>query len=90
MNLTYKTARRIVIAMLGATVIFIGILLLVLPGPGMVVIAGGLALLATEFVWARVLLRRARRTAGHVSRGLADRFRNGRRWRAGSEPPPMV
>lgn len=50
---TLRTARRILVAMLGTTVILIGIALLVLPGPAFIVIPLGLAILATEFVWAK-------------------------------------
>ena len=39
--------------MIGGTVVLIGIALLVLPGPAIVVIPAGLAILATEFLWAR-------------------------------------
>ncbi len=43
------------------SVILVGIVLLPLPGPGWVIIFAGLGLLAIEFVWARRLLRFARR-----------------------------
>ncbi len=55
---TYRTARRVVIGVLGLSVILVGIAMMVLPGPAFVVIPAGLAILATEFVWARRLLRR--------------------------------
>jgi tellurite resistance protein TerC len=45
---------------MGATLIAIGLALLFLPGPGLVVIAVGLALLSSEFVWARRWLARVR------------------------------
>jgi len=44
----------------GLTLVGIGIALLVLPGPGIVVIIAGLAILASEFVWAQSLLDRAK------------------------------
>ena len=44
----------------------IGIALIVLPGPAFVVIPVGLAILATEFAWARHWLKKARRLAGRV------------------------
>ena len=56
-----RHARRVIVAVLGGTVLLIGIALLVLPGPAFVVIPLGLAILATEFVWARRWLRRAKR-----------------------------
>lgn len=54
----WKRARRIVILIVGLTVVFIVAPLVgALPGPGGIFVAiGGLALLATEFVWARKLL----------------------------------
>ena len=47
-----RLARRIVILIVGMTVLLIGIALIVLPGPAIVVIPIGLAILATEFAWA--------------------------------------
>lgn len=40
----------------GIALLILGLFLLVLPGPGILTIAGGLAVLATEFTWARRLL----------------------------------
>jgi len=40
----------------GITLVLLGLILLVLPGPGILTIAAGLAVLATEFVWARRIL----------------------------------
>lgn len=40
----------------GLALVILGLFLLVLPGPGILTIAGGLAILATEFTWARTLL----------------------------------
>lgn len=57
---TLRTARRWVVAVVGGTIAAIGVALLVLPGPGIVVIALGIGLLATEFAWARRLMRRVR------------------------------
>lgn len=59
---TLRTARRIVIAVAGGTLMLIGVALLVLPGPGVLVVAAGFSVLATEFVWARQFLRKARET----------------------------
>ena len=50
---TYKTARRVVVAVVGASVVIIGLTLLVLPGPAFVVIPAGLAILGLEFAFAR-------------------------------------
>ncbi len=51
------------ILIVGMTVLLIGIALIVLPGPAFVVIPIGLAILATEFAWARHWLRIVRETA---------------------------
>jgi uncharacterized protein (TIGR02611 family) len=52
--------RRAVVAVIGLTVLLIGLAMVVLPGPAVIVIPLGLAILATEFVWARRLLEKAR------------------------------
>lgn len=53
---TLKYAKRVITAIVGVTVLCFGIAMIVLPGPAIVVIPIGLAILATEFVWARRLL----------------------------------
>jgi uncharacterized protein (TIGR02611 family) len=58
-----RQARRVVILVVGSTVMLIGVALLVLPGPAFVVIPLGLAILATEFAWARRWLRHIKKTA---------------------------
>ena len=52
--------KPVVIAVVGFTVILVRVALLLLPGPGLIVISLGLAILATEFVWARALLKKAK------------------------------
>jgi len=56
--LTVKGARRIVILITGITVLLVGIVMIVTPGPAIIVIPVGLAILATEFIWAKRLLQR--------------------------------
>jgi uncharacterized protein (TIGR02611 family) len=58
-----KSARKVVVALIGGTVVLLGVLMLVTPGPGLLVIPLGLAILATEFVFAARLLRRLREKA---------------------------
>ena len=52
--------RKLIVAMIGVTVVLFGVALIVLPGPAFIVIPLGLAILATEFAWARRAVRRAR------------------------------
>ncbi len=63
----FRFAKRIVVAVVGGTVTLIGIALIVLPGPAFIVIPIGLSILATEFVWARGFLRKARKVAARVT-----------------------
>lgn len=60
---TIRHARRVVILVVGCTVVAAGIAMLVLPGPGFVAIIAGLAILATEFAWAQRYLEKAREKA---------------------------
>jgi uncharacterized protein (TIGR02611 family) len=52
---------RVVVGLLGGAIVVLGIVLIPLPGPGWLIVFAGLAVLATEFVWAERLLRFARR-----------------------------
>lgn len=74
LHITYRSARRIVVGVIGATILLIGVAMLVLPGPAVVVIPAGLAILAAEFAFARRWLRFLRRQTrnGLHSIGLAD------------------
>jgi len=69
--------KKFFIALMGGTVVLIGVAMLVLPGPGLLVIAGGLAMLATEFIWARRALRNAKGAVAKARRksGLATWWR---------------
>jgi tellurite resistance protein TerC len=58
-----RKARRLIVLVIGSTVLLIGLALLILPGPAFVVIPLGLAILATEFRWARNLLGRLKTAA---------------------------
>ena len=64
-----KIVRRIIVSVVGATVLLIGIALLVLPGPAFIVIPIGLAILATEYAWARHWLKKVRQLASGVISG---------------------
>jgi asparagine N-glycosylation enzyme membrane subunit Stt3 len=53
-----KNFRKLVVAIIGFTVLFIGLLMIVLPGPAIIFIPLGLGILAIEFIWARKILRK--------------------------------
>jgi|CXWL01.1.fsa_nt_gi Flp pilus assembly protein TadB len=60
----FKSARQVIIFVVGSIVVLVGIAGIVLPLiPAVVVIPAGLAILATEFIWARRLLKELKRRA---------------------------
>ena len=59
--------RWLVVATVGITLLLLGIVFLVLPGPGIPLIIAGLAILATEFTWAEIWLNR---TKHHVDKAV--------------------
>jgi tellurite resistance protein TerC len=56
-----SVARKVIVALVGGTVLAIGILMVIFPGPAIVFIPLGLAILATEFKWAKKCLSATRR-----------------------------
>ncbi|HWP94204.1 MAG TPA: PGPGW domain-containing protein [Gammaproteobacteria bacterium] len=56
----YRLARRLAIATVGGTVLLMGTVMIVLPGPAFIVLPLGLAILGIEFAWARRWLKRLR------------------------------
>jgi uncharacterized protein (TIGR02611 family) len=59
-NGALRLAKRVVVAVLGFSVVLVGIVMIATPGPAILVIPAGLAILAVEFAWARRLLRKAK------------------------------
>lgn len=70
---TLKQAKRAIIAIVGFTLLTLGIVMLVTPGPGWAVIILGLSVLAIEFVWARRLLKRIKKAGADIKSSI---FRN--------------
>ena len=70
----YGMARRTVVTVVGLTVLIIGVVMLVTPGPGIVVIPVGLAILGLEFAWARHWLKRIReKISKHNAESLGEK-----------------
>jgi hypothetical protein len=61
--------RKFLVGMIGGTVILIGVAMMILPGPAIVVIPIGFAILATEFAWARRVWRRGKIFVARVRGG---------------------
>ena len=73
MRVVLRRAWRTIIIVVGSTLVLIGLAMLVLPGPGIVVIIAGLAILAREFIWAQGLLDKAQNTAKRQYDRVAQR-----------------
>ncbi len=83
LNGAIRHARRLLIFVVGSTLLLLGVVMLVTPGPGWPFIFGGLSVLGVEFVWARRLLRKAKRTANEARRKILGTDRSF----TGGEPP---
>ncbi|MGC2467031.1 MAG: PGPGW domain-containing protein [Candidatus Acidiferrum sp.] len=75
---TVEQVRRLSRIVGGFTLLLIGIVMLVTPGPGWLVIFLGLGLLAAEFVWARRLMDRMKREGGRMRDAV---------WRSAKDAP---
>ena len=62
-----KPVRQLVVFVLGMSVLVVGIVMIVAPGPATIVIPAGLAILATEFVWAQRWLKYLKRRAQELA-----------------------
>ena len=75
--ITYKWARRIAIALVGFTVLLVGIAMIVLPGPAFVVIPVGLGILGLEFAWARRWLHKVKERTATVVNSIRAKTKSG-------------
>jgi uncharacterized protein (TIGR02611 family) len=74
LDISYKVARRIAIFVIGVTVMLVGIIMIVTPGPAFIVVPLGLAILAVEFAWARRWLKKLRAAiSSYTSNNRADK-----------------
>jgi len=70
---TLRQARRLIKIVFGFTLLAIGAAMLVLPGPGIVVIVFALAVLSGEFIWARRLLHKLKEGARRAREAVSQR-----------------
>ena len=68
-----RSSKRIAVTVVGGAFVLGGVAMLVLPGPGIIVIAIGFAILGTEYAWAAAALERTKRTAARVGRRVTRR-----------------
>ncbi|HVE45383.1 MAG TPA: PGPGW domain-containing protein [Acidimicrobiales bacterium] len=65
-----RSSKRVAVTVVGAAFVLGGLAMLVLPGPGILVVAVGFAILGTEYAWAAAALERTKRTAAQAA-GIA-------------------
>ncbi|MGQ0521987.1 MAG: PGPGW domain-containing protein [Actinomycetota bacterium] len=58
-----RNSKRIAVSVAGGILVLLGLVMIVLPGPGILVIALGFAVLGTEYAWAAAALERTKRSA---------------------------
>lgn len=75
LRLAFRQVRRLVVFVIGITVVLIGVVMFFTPGPAVVVIPIGLGILALEFAWARLLLKRFKDRAQKLGTDVAGRLR---------------
>jgi Putative transmembrane protein (PGPGW) len=61
--------RKLLVGVIGFTIVLFGVLMIVLPGPAILVVPLGFAILATEFAWARRVWRRGKIFVARVRSG---------------------
>lgn len=70
---TLGQARRLVVIVIGFSILAVGVAMIVLPGPAVLVIPAGLAILASEFIWARKLLVIVKERVERIGKGTGVR-----------------
>lgn len=75
-KMTYSVIKRLVVLVLGLSVLAVGAAMIVLPGPAFIVIPAGLAILATEFAWARHVLHKMKEQAARAQNSFFNNKKN--------------
>ena len=71
-EILYKQIRKLVVFLIGISIVLIGCVLFFTPGPAIIVIPVGLAVLATEFIWAKKLLKKFKETTSSITKSAKD------------------
>jgi uncharacterized protein (TIGR02611 family) len=82
-----RSSKRIAVTVVGAALVAAGLAMLVLPGPGILVVALGFAILGTEYAWAASALERTKRTAERAGRAAKGAMKSAS-GRFRRRPPP--
>jgi hypothetical protein len=67
-----RSSKRIAVSVVGGVFVLAGLAMLVLPGPGIIVVVIGFAILGTEYAWAAAALERTKRAAEAAGRMAKD------------------
>jgi uncharacterized protein (TIGR02611 family) len=68
MRFIWRSSKRAAVFVVGVALLVVGLIMFVTPGPGIVLVVAGLAVLATEFAWAEHLLDTAKEQAARAGR----------------------
>lgn len=61
-----RSTKRVAVTVVGGALVLGGLAMLVLPGPGILVVAVGFAVLGTEYAWAAIAFERTKKTAAQA------------------------
>ena len=78
-----RSSKRIAVTLVGTVLVLAGLVLMVTPGPGWLAVIAGLAVLGTEYAWARAAMEGAKSRAARARDRMMRRSGTGR-----EEPPP--
>jgi uncharacterized protein (TIGR02611 family) len=74
---SFQQAKRLIKVLIGFTLLALGIVMIVTPGPGWLTIMLALGILAAEFVWARRLLDRLKEQGARLRDSVMPREKPG-------------
>ena len=75
-DMLYRQIKRLAIFLIGISIVLIGCILVFTPGPAIIVIPVGLAILATEFIWAKKLLKKFKEKTSSLSQSAKKAIKN--------------
>ena len=62
-----RSSKRVAVTVVGGALVLIGLAMFVLPGPGILVVVLGFAVLGTEYAWAAAALERTKKLAAQAT-----------------------
>ena len=85
-----RNSKRMAVTVVGVAVVVAGLVLLVFPGPGILVVVLGFAILGTEFAWAAAALEKTKEAADAAGRQTKKGAQKIKRKVTGPKGPPRV